>query len=57
MAAVQTGGERALNKVAIVSVLVVTIIFLAPIYWIVSTSFKPRNLPTTIPPTMTRTTA
>ena len=52
MAAVQTGGERALNKVAIVSVLVVTIIFLAPIYWIVSTSFKPRNLATTIPPTV-----
>ena len=52
MAAVQTGGERALNKVAIVSVLVVTIIFLAPIYWITSTAFKPRNLATTIPPTV-----
>ncbi len=52
MAAVQTTSERALNKVAIVAVLVVTIIFLAPIYWIVSTSFKPRNLATTIPPTV-----
>ncbi|RVC21299.1 carbohydrate ABC transporter permease, partial [Mesorhizobium sp. M7A.F.Ca.AU.002.02.1.1] len=52
MAAVQTSGERALNKVAIVAVLLVTIIFLAPIYWIVATSFKPRNLATTIPPTV-----
>src|SRR5690606_7226419 len=52
MAAVQTASERAFNKAAIVAVLVVTIIFLAPIYWIVSTSFKPRNLATTIPPTV-----
>jgi multiple sugar transport system permease protein len=52
MAAVQTAGERALNKVAIVSVLIVTLIFLAPIYWIASTAFKPRNLATTIPPTI-----
>jgi multiple sugar transport system permease protein len=52
MAAVQTTSERAFNKVAIVAVLIVTIIFLAPIYWIVSTSFKPRNLATTIPPTI-----
>jgi multiple sugar transport system permease protein len=52
MAAVQTAGERALNKVAIVSVLVITLIFLAPIYWIASTAFKPRNLATTIPPTV-----
>ncbi len=52
MAAVQTSGERALNKVAIAAVLIITLIFLAPIYWIVSTSFKPRNLATTIPPTV-----
>jgi len=52
MAAVQTTSGRALNKVAIASVLVVTLIFLAPIYWIVATSFKPRNLSTTIPPTI-----
>src|SRR5690606_5047709 len=52
MAAVQTTSERALNKVAIVGVLIATLIFLAPIYWIVSTSFKPRNLATTIPPTV-----
>ncbi len=52
MAAVRTTGERSLNRLAIVSVLIVTMIFLAPIYWIVSTSFKPRNLSTTIPPTV-----
>jgi multiple sugar transport system permease protein len=52
MAAVQTTRERALNKVAIVAVLIITLIFLAPIYWIAATSFKPRNLATTIPPTV-----
>ena len=52
MAAVTTSTERALNKAAIVGVLVVTLIFLAPIYWIASTAFKPRNLSTTIPPTV-----
>ena len=52
MAAVQTSGERTLNRVAIAAVLIITLIFLAPIYWIVSTSFKPRNLSTTIPPTV-----
>jgi multiple sugar transport system permease protein len=52
MAAVQSATERSLNKVAIAAVLIITLIFLAPIYWIVSTSFKPRNLATTIPPTV-----
>ena len=52
MAAVRTSGEIALNRVAIVAVLVITLIFLAPIYWITSTAFKPRNLSTTIPPTI-----
>ena len=52
MAAVQTSGERALNKIAIAAVLIITLIFLAPIYWIASTSFKPRALATTIPPTV-----
>jgi len=52
MAAVQTRSERALNRVAITAVLVITLIFLAPIYWITSTAFKPRNLATTIPPTV-----
>ncbi|QDZ02839.1 carbohydrate ABC transporter permease [Nitratireductor mangrovi] len=52
MAAVRTPAERALNRLAIVSVLIVTLIFLAPIYWITSTAFKPRNLATTVPPTV-----
>lgn len=52
MAAVQTRSERTLNRVAIAAVLVITLIFLAPIYWITSTAFKPRNLATTIPPTV-----
>ncbi|MBY3270272.1 carbohydrate ABC transporter permease [Rhizobium laguerreae] len=52
MAAVQTRSERALNRMAIAAVLVITLIFLAPIYWITSTAFKPRNLATTIPPTV-----
>jgi multiple sugar transport system permease protein len=52
MAAVKTSREIALNRLAIVAVLIVTIIFLAPIYWIASTAFKPRNLATTIPPTV-----
>jgi multiple sugar transport system permease protein len=52
MASVRTGSERALNRVAIVAVLIITLIFLAPIYWITSTAFKPRNLATTIPPTI-----
>ena len=52
MAAVRTTGEIAGNRIAIVAVLVITLIFLAPIYWIASTAFKPRNLSTTIPPTI-----
>ncbi|HEV7256003.1 MAG TPA: carbohydrate ABC transporter permease [Mesorhizobium sp.] len=52
MAAVQTATERNLNRLAIAGVVVVTLIFLAPIYWITSTAFKPRNLATTIPPTV-----
>ncbi|MBN9071700.1 MAG: carbohydrate ABC transporter permease [Rhizobiales bacterium] len=52
MAAVRTSTEVTLNRVAIAAVIVITLIFLAPIYWIVSTSFKPRNLATTVPPTV-----
>jgi multiple sugar transport system permease protein len=52
MAAVTTSTERNLNRLAVAGVLIVTMIFLAPIYWIASTAFKPRNLATTIPPTV-----
>ncbi|QND56823.1 carbohydrate ABC transporter permease [Mesorhizobium sp. AR02] len=52
MAAVRTSSEIALNRVAIVSVLIATLIFLAPIYWIASTAFKPKELAITVPPTV-----
>jgi multiple sugar transport system permease protein len=52
MAAVTTPAQRIGNRVAIVAIVLVTIIFLAPIYWIGSTAFKPRALATTVPPTV-----
>ncbi len=52
MAAVRSPRQKTLNRVAILSVLVVTIIFLSPLYWIGSTAFKPRTLATTVPPTV-----
>jgi multiple sugar transport system permease protein len=52
MAAVTTPAQRVGNRVAIVAVLMITVIFLAPIYWIGSTAFKPRNLATSVPPTV-----
>lgn len=51
MAAVTSRGHKLANRSAIVAVLVATIIFLMPIYWIASTAFKPRLLATTVPPT------
>jgi multiple sugar transport system permease protein len=52
MAAVRTAGETARNRIAIFMVLIITLIFLAPIMWITATAFKPRNLATTVPPTV-----
>ena len=52
MAAVQSTTQRVSNRIAIVAVIIITLIFLAPIYWIASTAFKPRNLATTVPPTV-----
>jgi multiple sugar transport system permease protein len=52
MAAVKSAGQKAYNRVAIIGVIVVTIIFLAPLYWIGSTAFKPRSLATSVPPTV-----
>lgn len=52
MAAIATPRQRALNRVAIAGVLVVTLIFLAPIYWIASTAFKSRAVATSVPPTV-----
>jgi multiple sugar transport system permease protein len=53
MSAVRTQKEVWLNRTAIVAVLVALVIMLVPIYWITATAFKPRNLATTIPPTIT----
>ena len=52
MAAVRSPGQKAFNSAAIAAVLIITIVFLAPIYWIASTAFKPRSLATTVPPTV-----
>jgi len=52
MAGVRTRTQRISNRVFIALVLVVTIIFLSPIYWIGSTAFKPRALATSVPPTV-----
>ncbi|MEP5728644.1 MAG: carbohydrate ABC transporter permease [Sulfitobacter sp.] len=52
MAGVRTSREKWTNRSAIVAVFVALIIMLTPIYWITATAFKPRNLATTIPPTV-----
>ena len=52
MAAVQSPAQRITNRVAIAAVILITVIMLSPIYWITSTAFKPRNLATTVPPTV-----
>jgi multiple sugar transport system permease protein len=52
MAAVRTTREIALNRLAIAAVLIATLIFLGPIYWIASTAFKPKELAITVPPTV-----
>ena len=52
MAAVTSRSQRIWNPIAIVAIVVATLIFLAPIYWIASTAFKPRALATTVPPTV-----
>src|SRR5215468_2934847 len=52
MAAVQSNRQKTMNRAAIALVVVVTLIYLVPIYWITSTAFKPRSLATTVPPTV-----
>jgi len=52
MAAVKSKGALIGNRLAIAAVILITIAFLAPIYWIASTAFKPRALATTVPPTV-----
>ena len=50
MATVTSSRQRLGNRVAIGMIILALIVFLAPIYWIGSTAFKPRNLATTVPP-------
>lgn len=52
MATVSTRTSRIGNRLAIAAVIVITLIFLSPIYWITSTAFKPLLLSTTVPPTV-----
>jgi multiple sugar transport system permease protein len=52
MAAVTSSRKKTFDRVAILSILMITLIFLSPLYWIGSTAFKPRNLATTVPPTV-----
>ena len=52
MAAVRTAGEVFRHRLSIISVLLILLIFLTPIFWITATAFKPRNLATTVPPTV-----
>ncbi len=52
MAAVRTTGEVFRHRAAIVTLLLVLVVFLTPIFWITATAFKPRNLATTVPPTV-----
>ena len=52
MPAVSSRRRRAGNRVAIAAVVLVLIIFLAPLYWIGSTAFKPRSVATSVPPTV-----
>ncbi|MBZ9673071.1 carbohydrate ABC transporter permease [Mesorhizobium sp. B2-1-8] len=52
MAAVRTSSEIAFNRIAIAAVLIATLMFLAPIYWIASTAFKPKELAVSVPPTV-----
>jgi multiple sugar transport system permease protein len=52
MAVVSSPRKAVFNRLAIAGVLIATIVFLAPIYWIASTAFKPRDLATSVPPTV-----
>jgi multiple sugar transport system permease protein len=52
MAAVQSKTHAVVNRVAIALVVLITLIYLIPIYWITTTAFKPRSLATTVPPTI-----
>ena len=52
MAAVQSIRQKVVNRAAVAVVVLLTLVYLVPIYWITSTAFKPRGLATTVPPTV-----
>ena len=52
MAAVQSSRQKVVNRAAVAVVVLLTLVYLVPIYWITSTAFKPRSLATTVPPTV-----
>src|SRR5262249_30997158 len=52
MAAVLSTRQKVVNRTAIAAVVLLTLVYLVPIYWITSTAFKPRSLATTVPPTV-----
>jgi len=52
MAAVTTTGQRVGRTVALVAIVAAVLVFLSPIYWIGSTAFKPREVATSVPPTV-----
>jgi multiple sugar transport system permease protein len=52
MAAVRTTGEVLRHRISIITVLVILVVMLTPIFWITATAFKARNLATTVPPTI-----
>ncbi len=52
MPEVESTQARFFNKVAVVIVLLLTVVYLIPLYWIGSNAFKPRSAATTVPPTV-----
>lgn len=52
MAAVTSRAQQISRPVAIIAILLTTLLFLSPIYWIGSTAFKPRAVATSVPPTV-----
>jgi multiple sugar transport system permease protein len=52
MAVVSTRAGRWGNRIAVAAVILITLIFLSPIYWITSTAFKPLVQATSVPPSI-----
>ena len=52
MAAVISRSQRFGRPIALIAIVAVLLVFLSPIYWIGSTAFKPRDVATSVPPTV-----